>query len=79
MKIGKIGNSKFNEKVDFVVILKHDNKKTPFCMSSNKLFLKYGLQNNNWVGHSVMKPVDDVAFKKTKALREGNNEKSDYF
>ena len=33
----------------------------------------------SWVGHSVMKPVDDVAFQKRKALREGNNEKSKNF
>ena len=60
MTIGKIGNTKFIEKLEFVVSLKCDDKKTPFCMSSKKFFLKDCLHDNHWVGHSVMKPVDDV-------------------
>ena len=63
------------EKLEFVVPLKKDTKKTPFCMSDNKLFFNYGIQDNNWVGHSVIKPVDAVIFQKRKALRKGGNEK----
>ena len=44
--------------------LKRDTKKTPFCMSSNKFFLKDGIHNNDWVRHSVMKPDDDEALKR---------------
>ena len=44
-------------------------------MSYNKLFLKYGIQDNHWVGHLVMKLVDSVSYKKRKALRGGNNDK----
>ena len=43
-------------------------------MSSNKLFVKYGLQDNHWVGHSVMKPVDDVTSQKRNSSREVNYE-----
>ena len=57
------------------MLLKRNTKKTPFCISSKKLFLKYGLHEINWVGHSVMKPVGAVAFKKIKSLREVNNDK----
>ena len=57
--------------------LKRDTKKTPFCMYSNKLFLKDGIQDNHWVGHLVMRLVNDVAFQKRNALREDNNDKSD--
>ena len=59
--------------------LKRDIKKTPLCMSSNKLFLKDGLQDNNWVGHSMMKPVDAVEFQKINSLREGNNDENENF
>ena len=59
--------------------LKCNTKKIPFCMSSGKLFLKHGLKDDHWVGHKVMKPVDDVEFKKRKELREGKNDKSDNF
>ena len=48
--MGNIGNSKFIEKLKHAVPLKLNTKKTPFCMSSNKFFLKYGLQDNLWVG-----------------------------
>ena len=48
-------------------------------MFSNKLILKYGLQDNHWVGNSVMKQVDAVVFQKRKALRYGKNDKSNNF
>ena len=48
-------------------------------MSSARLFLKCGLQDIHWVGHSVMKPVDDVEFQEIKAMREGNNNKTENF
>ena len=69
MIIGRIGNSKFIKKMEYVVPLKHDTKKTPFLMSSNKLFLNYGLKYYNWVRQSVMKSVDAVAFQKIKEMR----------
>ena len=50
----------------------HDNQKRykkDFCMYSNKLFLKYGLQDNHWVGKLLIKPVDDVVFLKRKVIR----------
>ena len=67
------------EKLEYVVPLKLDTKKTPFCMSSNKLFLKDGLHDNNRVGKPVMKPVDYVTFQKRKALMEGKNDESNKF
>ena len=66
-------------KLEFSVPLKRYSKKTRFCMSSDELFLKDCLQNNHWVGKSVIKPVDDVASQKIKALREGNNDKIENF
>ena len=48
-------------------------------MSSNTLFLNDGLKDIHSVGHSVMKTVDAVAFKKRKALQEDNNDESDNF
>ena len=44
-----------------------------------KVLLKYGLQNNYWFGHSVMKPVDAVEFQKRKSAREVNNEEIENF
>ena len=75
MTIGNFRNSKFiGNHFEFVLPLKHDTKKTPFCMSSNKLFLKYGLHYNHWVVKSVIKPFDAVAFQKIKALRGVKND-----
>ena len=59
--------------------LKRDTKKAPYYISSNKLFLKYCLQDNHLVRNSVTKPVDAVEFQKRKALREGNTDKSEKF
>ena len=59
--------------------LKRNTKKNPFFMSSKKILLKYGLQDNHWVGHSAMKPVDDVAAEKRKSTRRIINDKSDKF
>ena len=77
--IGKIGNYKYMCKLEYVVPLKRDTKKTLFCISSDNFFLKYGLQYNHWVGHSVKITVDTVEFKKRKALWEGKNGESDNF
>ena len=74
MDILEISNSL--EKLEFVVPLKHDTKKTPFCMFYNRFFPEYGIQYNHWVGNSLMKPVDSVSFHKMKALRGGNNFKN---
>ena len=48
--------------------------KEPILLSSHKLFVKDALQDIHWFGHSVMKPVDYMAFQKRGATREGNNE-----
>ena len=48
-------------------------------MYSNKFFLKYGLQDNHWVEHLVMKPIDAVEFQKRKVTREGKNEQRKTF
>ena len=44
-------------------------------MSSNKLYLKYGLQDNHWVGQLVMKLVDSVAFKEKFNKRRRQQER----
>ena len=54
------------EKLEYVVPLQRDTKNTPFCMYSAKLFLKYGLQDNNCVRNSIMKPVYAEEFQKIK-------------
>ena len=59
--------------------LKRDTKKNPYFISSTKLFLKDILQDNHWVGHSVMKPVVAVLFHKIISMGEGNNYESDNF
>ena len=59
--------------------LKRGTKKNPYFISSTKLFLKDILQDNHWVGHSVMKPVVAVLFHKIISMREGNNYESDNF
>ena len=45
--------------------------KNPFFISSQKFFLKYGLQDNHWVMQSVMKPIDAQVFQKNNQVREG--------
>ena len=65
--------------MEFVVPLKHGTKKISFFMKYSRLFLKYGLEENHWVGHSVMKPVDVVAFQKRKAPREVINDWGENF
>ena len=42
-------------------------------MISHKLSLKNGLQDNNWVGHSVMKTIDYQEFQKMNSIREVKN------
>ena len=59
--------------------LKSDTKKNPFCMSYTRFFLKYGLHNNHWVGHSLMKPVDAVVFHKIKSMRGFSNDEINNF
>ena len=49
--------------------VKHDTKKNPFCTSSEKLSLKYEKFDNNWVGHSVMKPVDAESSQRRKYIK----------
>ena len=67
------------ENLEFVVPLKRDTNKTPFCMFSKKDIFKNVLQDNNRVRNSVMKPVHAVEFRKIKKMREGNNDKSNNF
>ena len=33
---------------------------------------------NQWVGHSVVKPVDDEQFQRIKSIKEGSEEKKDF-
>ena len=42
---------------------KRNTKLKTLCKSSDKLFLKFGLQDNHWVRQLVMKPVDSVVLK----------------
>ena len=62
------------KKLEYVVPIKCDTKKTPFFMPSNK-FLKDVPQDNHWFGELVMKPAYAMAFRKRKAKREGNHDK----
>ena len=48
-------------------------------MSSNKLFMKYCLQDNHWVGHLVTKYADTLEFQKRKDMIQGDNECSENF
>ena len=50
--------------------VKLDTKKNPFCTSTEKSSLKDGNFDNNWVGNSVMKTVDDELFQRTKDIQE---------
>ena len=58
--------------MEYVIPIKRDTK-NPFCITSNNLLVKDGLQDNNWVRNSVIKPVDSVAFQKRKSTREGDD------
>ena len=58
--------------MEYVIPIKRHTKNT-FCITSNNLLVKDGLQDNNWVRNSVIKPVDSVAFQKRKATREGDD------
>ena len=46
--------------------IKYDIKNNTFFTSSEKYFLKGGNTDNNWVGHSLMKPVGSRSFQKIK-------------
>ena len=46
-------------KLEYIIPIKRDKKMNPFCTSSVNCVLKNVKADNNWVGHSVMKPVDD--------------------
>ena len=48
-------------------------------MSYHKFFVKYGLQDIHWVGHSIMNTVDAVAFHKRKAIKEGGDDHSENY
>ena len=48
-------------------------------MSSNKVFVKYVLQDNHLVRHSLINTVDAMAFKNRKANIKGNHEPSENF
>ena len=59
-----IGNFRFIEKVKYVMPVIRETKKNSFCTSSERLFLKDGNFNNNWVGHKVIKPVHAKSFQR---------------
>ena len=65
------------EILEYALPLERDNKKTPSCISYIKFFLKYGPQDNHWVGHLVMKPVDAAEIQKIREMREGKNDQSE--
>ena len=54
--------------------VKHDTKKNTFCTSSEKFSLKDGKIDNNWVGQSVMKPVDSELFQRREYIKEKGEE-----
>ena len=49
-------------------IYTHNTKTTTLYISSKKFVLKYGLSDIIWLGHSIMKPVDNVVIQKIKAM-----------
>ena len=48
-------------------------------MSSKTFLLEYGIKDNHWVGHLVMKHIDDVESQKIELIRKGDNDKSENF
>ena len=55
--------------------IKRDKKKT-FCTSSGKCFQKCVKNDNNWAGHSVVKPVDAESFQRIKHIKQGGDNKN---
>ena len=67
--------SNFIEKVKYVMPVIRKTKKNSFCTSSEKLFLKDGNFDNNWVGQKVIKPVHTKSFQRIICTKEGGEEK----
>ena len=61
------------KKLEYVVPIKCYNKNNPFLYVLC-FFCKDSWQSNHWVGNSMTKPVDDVAFQKRWSTREVNND-----
>ena len=79
MAIGNIGNSKFiGENRNMLYHLNAILRRINFLCILIRFFLN-GIQDNHWIGPSVMKPVDDVVFQKIKLMGEGNNDENNNF
>ena len=52
-----------------------NSKKTSFCISSYKLFLKYDQHTCHWVGHYLRKTISTDEFTKNKEYKERKNHK----
>ena len=57
---------------------KRNTKKTLFCMSLQKLFLKYEQNTYNWSGNSRMNPIEAVEYMKRKLFNERKNPEDKY-
>ena len=66
-------------KLEWLVPGKRAKNKAVFCISSNKFFMKDGLQESNFVGNSLIKPADTVVTQKRNSMRKVNNESSENF
>ena len=75
MIIINIGNSIFIEENVIWHAYQTWQKNNPFYTSSEKCFLKDVNRDNHWVGHSVMKPVDDEFFQRRRDIKEGVDDK----
>ena len=53
-------------KLEYAIPIKLDTKKKYFFFPSKNLFVKYGLQYNDWVVHLVINDVDAMDFQKRK-------------
>ena len=61
--------------MEYVIPIKCD-KNNSSCTSSEKFILKDGKNDNNWVGHSVVKFVDADSFLRWKDIKEGGGKKN---
>ena len=62
--------------LEYVVPIKINTKKTPFCITSRKLFPKMDYKRIIGMEIYVIKPIDDVVLRKRKAMIEGRNDQS---
>ena len=60
----KVWKFQIHWEMEWVVPIKRNTKEKSFCISYQKFFLKYVLQDTHWVDHSVMKTIDAQSFQK---------------